>query len=145
MKSSGAWIYRAHRFSTFLISTEKKYMTSGCKFSSIVCSTKIVLAENMFILSQEKVFFLITLKKFFIKSLYFILLLRTNVTAVLKFLGTLFFDPSFFCLNQWFRAKVIWKTHQSRSQRSKRAFFEFSKKISEKSWVFSEKEKIAQK
>ena len=55
--------------------------------------------------------------------------LRTNVTAVLNILGTLFFHPSFFGLNQWFRAKNIGKTHQSRSQRSKRAFLEFSKKI----------------
>ena len=71
--------------------------------------------------------------------------IRTNVTAVLNILGTLFFHPSFFGLNQWFRAKNIWKTHQSRSQRSKRAFLEFSKKNSEKSWVFSEKKKIAKK
>ena len=55
--------------------------------------------------------------------------LRTTVTAVLNILGTLFFHPSLFGLNQWFRAKNIWKTHQSRSQRSKRTFLEFSKKI----------------
>ena len=71
--------------------------------------------------------------------------LRTTVTAVLNILGTLFFHPSLFGLNQWFRAKNIWKTHQSRSQRLKRAFLEFSKKNSEKSRVFSEKKKIAKK
>ena len=72
-------------------------------------------------------------------------IVRTNVTAVLNILGTLFFHPSFFGLNQWFRAKNIWKTHQSRSQRSKRAVLEFSKNNSQKSWVFNEKKKIAQK
>ena len=73
---------------------------------------------------------------------FFTLLLRTNDTAVLKFLGTLFFDPSFFCLNQWFRAKIIWKTHQSRSKRSKRAFFEFSKNFPKNHGVSVKKRKL---
>ena len=68
--------------------------------------------------------------------------LRTNVTAVLNILGTLFFHPSFFDLNQWFRAKTIWKTHQSRSQRSKRAFLEFSKFFSKNHGFSMKKRKL---
>ena len=64
------------------------------------------------------------------------LILRTKVWAVLKILGTLFFDPLFFGLNQWFRVKTIWETHPTGSQRWKRGFLEFFKKKMRKITVF---------
>ena len=68
--------------------------------------------------------------------------LRTKVRAILQIWGTLFSDPLFSGLNQWFRAKTIWGTHQTGSQRSKRGVFEFFKFFFEKSWFFSQKSKF---
>ena len=67
--------------------------------------------------------------------------LRTKVRADFKIWGTLFSAPLFSGLNQWFRPKTIWGTHQTGSQRSKRPFFDFFKIFFEKSWFFRQKTK----
>ena len=67
--------------------------------------------------------------------------LRTKVRADLQIWGTLFSAPLFSGLNQWFRPKTIWGTHQTGSQRSKRPFFDFFKIFFEKSWFFRRKTK----
>ena len=69
--------------------------------------------------------------------------LRTKVRADFKIWGTLFSAPLFSGLNQWFRPKTIWGTHQTGSQRSKRPFFDFFKIFFEKSWFFRQKTKGA--
>ena len=67
--------------------------------------------------------------------------LRTKVRADFKIWGTLFSAPLFSGLNQWFRPKTIWGTHQTGSQRSKRPFFDFFKKIFQKIMVFQAKKR----
>ena len=74
-------------------------------------------------------------------SLKVVRFLRTKVRADFKIWGTLFSAPLFSGLNQWFRPKTIWGTHQTGSQRSKRPFFDFFKIFFEKSWFFRRKTK----
>ena len=52
-----------------------------------------------------------------------------------------FFRPPFFGLIHWFRAKTTWENHPNGFLSPKKAILAFSKKISEKSWIFGEKPK----